>query len=575
MKLSAVTIAAVVALSVIVAGCRREVETPPPAPVITLDSPTAIYTVKEGRQITIEPTFENVDNATTYLWLSESGEELGNEPSLNFSSAQVGRYYITLTVGNKGGSSVKELRIDVLALDRPIISLTAASDTVKVVEGSELTFSPTVASSIETTYLWQIDGNDLSTELVFRFPTDRKGTYRVCFSTLNDDGSDRIEFTVVVCSTDEVDFAWTFLTEEYNLSVGRTIRIAPVDIVNSADATYRWLVNDTEVQSGTQPEYRFEATTEGVSRLKVEMHNSAVMASHTLTVNVCPKEGHYRREATAQSSEKWNIVYEFLPAPGQFVNENYTATTVQQACDYAQGRMEQSAYVSLGAFGGYLVVGFDHSIANDGGYNIAITGNAYDGSSEPGIVWVMQDENGDGLPNDTWYELRGSEYGKPETWQDYAVTYYRPQSAKSAIEWSDNHNQRGTVDYLGSFHRQDSYYPLWVETESYTLRGTRLEARNHDKSGEGTYWVNDSFDWGYADNFSPIDRLTDDDNHTASTADNHFKIGDAVTFEGVDANLQYIDFVKIQVGVNAKSGWIGENSTEVFGIRDYNMLKKD
>lgn len=76
--------------------------------------------------------------------------------------------------------------------------------------------------------------------------------------------------------------------------------------------------------------------------------------------------------------------------------------------------------MSLGAFGGYLVVGFDHSIENDGGYNIGVSGNSFDGSSEPGIVWVMQDENGDGLPNDTWYELKGSEYGKPETTQDYA-----------------------------------------------------------------------------------------------------------------------------------------------------------
>ena len=38
----------------------------------------------------------------------------------------------------------------------------------------------------------------------------------------------------------------------------------------------------------------------------------------------------------------------------------------------------------------------------------------------------MQDVNGDGLPNDEWYELKGSEYGKPETIQDYAVTYFRP-----------------------------------------------------------------------------------------------------------------------------------------------------
>lgn len=43
-------------------------------------------------------------------------------------------------------------------------------------------------------------------------------------------------------------------------------------------------------------------------------------------------------------------------------------------------------------------------------------------------MWVMQDENGDGLPNDTWYEVKGSEYGKAETDQDYAVTYYRPEA---------------------------------------------------------------------------------------------------------------------------------------------------
>lgn len=42
---------------------------------------------------------------------------------------------------------------------------------------------------------------------------------------------------------------------------------------------------------------------------------------------------------------------------------------------------------------------------------------------------------------------------------------------------------------------------------------------------------------------------------------------------GKDANLKYIDFVKIQVGTNAKSGWLGENSTEVFGVKDFNLLK--
>ena len=35
-----------------------------------------------------------------------------------------------------------------------------------------------------------------------------------------------------------------------------------------------------------------------------------------------------------------------------------------------------------------------------------------------------------------------------------------------------------------------------------------------------------------------------------------------------EANLQYIDFIKVQCGVLAKSGWLGEVSTEVFSFED-------
>ncbi|MCQ4762308.1 hypothetical protein NE555_16960, partial [Alistipes onderdonkii] len=39
-------------------------------------------------------------------------------------------------------------------------------------------------------------------------------------------------------------------------------------------------------------------------------------------------------------------------------------------------------------------------------------------------------------------------------------------------------------------------------------------------------------DLGDADNFSPIDRLTDDPNSGAGVNANHFRISDAVTFDG-------------------------------------------
>ena len=70
-----------------------------------------------------------------------------------------------------------------------------------------------------------------------------------------------------------------------------------------------------------------------------------------------------------------------------------------------------------------------------------------------------------------------------------------------------------------------------------------------------------------------MDRLTEDDNAEGGVNANHFKISNAIDFECEPVELDYIDFVKVQVGVNAKSGWLGELSTEVCGFYDYNMQK--
>ena len=74
----------------------------------------------------------------------------------------------------------------------------------------------------------------------------------------------------------------------------------------------------------------------------------------------------------------------------------------------------------------------------------------------------------------------------------------------------------------------------------------------------------------FADNFGE-DRLSDDENAGAGAMKTYFKIENAVDGNGEPANLAYIDFVKVQTGVNAKAGWLGENSTEVFGFTDENL----
>lgn len=280
------------------------------------------------------------------------------------------------------------------------------------------------------------------------------------------------------------------------------------------------------------------------------------------------------RAATPSSAEQWDRVYEYTPAPGQFIGETKTGgftgeeLTPDAAAEYAERRMSDGMFVSLGGFGGYIVVGFDHSIDNVAGCDLAIRGNSFDGSSEPGIVWVMQDEDGDGEPNDTWYELRGSETGKAETIHEYAVTYFRPEEDGRPVKWRDSEGQEGQIDYLETFHTQPSYYPAWIKEDSYTLSGTRLEPRNHDTSGNGSHWVQSSYDWGYADNFS------EQDNHPEQAGVNLFDVSNAISKSGEAVELKYIDFVKVQTACNTKSGWLGENSTEVVDLYDYGLMNR-
>ncbi len=193
------------------------------------------------------------------------------------------------------------------------------------------------------------------------------------------------------------------------------------------------------------------------------------------------------------------------------------------------------------------------------------------GSNEPGIVYVMQDVNGNGLPDDEWYELRGSETGRPETRQDYAVTYYRPSAPRMNVQWTDNYGGSGLIDYLGAFHRQDYYYPAWITDDSYVLRGTCLPART-SQNPSAEFWDNSAFAWGYADNIGS-DNLTPESGSAAAGQRNGFSIGNAMCPDFTPIDLQYIDFIKVQTGVNSKAGWLGEVSTEVSGFEDLNISR--
>lgn len=260
--------------------------------------------------------------------------------------------------------------------------------------------------------------------------------------------------------------------------------------------------------------------------------------------------------SSGRVSQRADRIVAYTPAPGQFINEPQSGfddvRTPEAACAYAERRLAENGYVSLGSWGGYLTAQFDRPVTADGDYELWVRGNSFDGSSEPGVVGVMQDTNGNRLPDDEWYELRGSEYDRSDL--GYSVTYFRPSDEGGDIAWRDNRGGEGVVARNGH-HTQASYFPAWIAGDSYTLKGTRLPG-NVTQADDGRY-VMGAFAWGYADNASETD---------LRGGVNRFRIADAVTADGTPANLTHVDFIRIQSGVNESRPGVGEVSTEVCGI---------
>ncbi len=311
-------------------------------------------------------------------------------------------------------------------------------------------------------------------------------------------------------------------------------------------------------------------------------------------------------------------VYEYRPAPGQFVNTLPVARvgepvdSVLSRCNYSVcGRIDTvtqtfhgqtitsidtvwaGSMVTLGGYGGYIVMGFDHPVVNMHTWDFDILGNAFysdqmvsGGSCEPGIVMVGVDADGDGVPSDgdRWYELAGSDYDHPKTQHDYAITYYRPDEGKprspsttdpflvdtTYIRWTSNDvNPDSTSGYMSrnSFHYQP-YWPLWLQgEETMKFSGTKMRNNAVDIGGNdgNAYFVQYNFSWGYVDNLP---------NHPTRQPgvegfNPGFKIDWAVDEQGRHVNLTHIDFIKVYNAVNQYCGWIGETSTEVAGGVDF------
>ena len=537
-------------------------------PQITLDNPAAVYPAKVGQSITIAPTYTFADENTHYSWTVDN-QKVSTEPAYTFTPSSAGEVFITIEVTNSYGSDSELIRVDVAALEVPTVTLSAPSQ-MSLVVGSIYTFNTSVKqTSLKTDIVWTLNDKVVEGGFGYIFTADKAGVYNLTVTATNSDGKSSDSVAITVLEPDDMPFVWEFESELLHGVVGREVVIKPTKVSHIDRVSYYWLSDRQPEDASRDYYYAYTPKATGRHTIKatasVLRGNEPIVISILFTLDIYP-ENEFYRPATASSTKRLNKVYDYTPAPGQYIGDDYTAATPAEACSVAEQRISAGSYISLGGFGGYIVVGFDHSISNSEGYDFAVSGNSFDTSSEPGIVWVMQDENGDRLPNDTWYELAGSETGKEGTVRDYEVTFYRPSGAGMDIMWIDNMGGSGTIDYLPTYHKQEYYYPEWIDAESYTLRGTLLKARNYDKYGNGAMWVQPPYDWGYADNYSSVDRLNSGTGSENTAMPNGFDISNAIDHKGVKITLDFVDFVKVQTACNTKNGWLGESSTEIFDI---------
>ncbi len=391
-----------------------------------------------------------------------------------------------------------------------------------------------------------------------------------------------ILLTLTACQP-EIPMVTSGLDTTYAVVRMRALRLHP----EYSGERYEWSMPDSNGNDSivaTTRDYLFVSSQAGVYRLKFQIIDADNPFTHNMVITVWDEEVAYSRYIAH--------VYDYRPAPGQFVGDmpRYEEGDTEERM---RAKVEecisgtQDDLISLGGFGGYVTFGFDHSVVNvQDSLDFMILGNALyassegsglgsAGSAEPGIVMVSLDSNSNGIPDDEWYELAGSEHTNKSTVHSYEITYYRtptdheptprPNSGvtdTTYIAWSDNQGRTGYIE-RNAFHNQE-YFPQWLSDNTLTFKGTRLPDNVVDVQGDGSYYVLNAFDWGYADNHA----------NSASVEQTGFDIDWAVDSAGNRVNLPCIDFVRVYTGVNQQCGRIGEVSTEICRAEDLHVAEE-
>ena len=249
-------------------------------------------------------------------------------------------------------------------------------------------------------------------------------------------------------------------------------------------------------------------------------------------------------------------IFEYVYAPGQHAK-------MAKATDISNfiGKSAIDKWLYLGGFGGYVIAGFNHNVINGDGSDFEVFALA-GASPEPAVVYVMCDDNGDGKPNETWYELKGNQFENSR--RNYWVRYFKAKSDTTNITWKDSGGKVGEL--ICGYGAKNSAGWWWqaTSTDSITFSGTRLpDAYDNNSTTETPFWTvpHDRFTSGYAENVFGTD-------YENVLGGNKLDISNAVDSAGNSVTLRNIRFIKVQTAVFQQAGWTNEVSSEIRGAKD-------
>jgi hypothetical protein len=414
-------------------------------------------------------------------------------------------------------------------------------------EMSSANFHGTVATAVGTISLSYALGNIVDGDYVTGFDPDTPGKQQAVLHL--DEAETAFDVSVVDLAPD-VWFDYGYRRDpddpngkgpgagKYYARPNETLVLSPVRFLvgygrdhKDTGVTYSWSASGGSFSSPASASgefYSVTPTAAGTTTVTVQVTGQSYITGQpvtkTATTDVVCHEGTVPAGAAA-----WGLGQKLLqPGPGQYA-------------------VAGSGYGwSLGSFGGYEVWRVNHK-------NIyTISGNAFAGWDEPGTVWIQEDRNGNGIPDEMWYELKGSQdYVTNGLNRRYAVTYIDTSVETSTIGskliyFVDARGRAGT--WLSQWHTS------WPPRITFT--GTLLG----DSGGKVPDEMCSGL-WGYVDVSGPSSgHGPAGDIHKP----NEFPIHRAIRANGSSVALTDVRFIKVSTAVFTNTSYFNDKSTEIY-----------